>query len=620
MGLLAADNVAAILGQIQTAQANGTETISNVMGHLESVTSSLTTQAALFAESVGSVSIDIRPPEAPALEPPPAPIQFTPTPLNITDLPPLDFGETPSLPSIPLAPQKDVGQQPEAPSAFSETVPANIPTFEQFTSVPRPTLLIPTLPTLESPVFTPFAGVRPIYEKTGEDIDIPPQDIKKYEDTDPKSLISRIELLKGQLEIEHADAQSMGFNTDLWDNIYAEHSGKSLNAYVKAQADALRMDAALGFHTPTGTAQAKLVKMRAEQLAAQNDFARTKTIERINREVAYKDKIFDVLIKDIPQLLYQADKDTKDRLLAAQDHANTVLMQVYDIYVKGFMASMETRKEGIEVYRNQLQAYEQEIRNHSALIEAEKVKKEYNASLLEKYSAEVSVNKIVVEAYKTEIEQNIALSRIEELKLKTFELQIAGFDAKSKAYSAYMMGKTAEANWYSDRVKAYQSDVQGYVAQVEAIAKQYGAASDLFRLKVSQNQAQIDAYKARADASGIKARAEAEFATANNHANSTYSQAIASFNEVNAKVWEAATQAHISAQTASMQMSKINLDAVQAAKTIASEAQSTVAKVYAQLISSALSQQHYSTTASGNASMSAGYSEHLDLGTLGQTK
>jgi hypothetical protein len=49
---------------------------------------------------------------------------------------------------------------------------------------------------------------------------------------------------------------------------------------------------------------------------------------------------------------------------------------------------------------------------------------------------------------------------------------------------------------------------------------------------------------------GMKARAEADFATVNNQANSLQAQVIASFNEVNAKVWEATAQAQISQQTA----------------------------------------------------------------------
>lgn len=619
MGLLAADGVNNVIQSIKTAQAKGDSLVSSVMANLSSVANALTTQSHLFSQSVGSVSLDIQIPTPPTLQTPPAPIPFTPTPLNLGELPPLDIHQIPEPPGIPPMPPNTLGSPPEAPDAFDETPPDDRGlTFEKPPTLTRPTLLIPTLPTLEPVVFSPFTGTRPEYKATDEELEAPPSDVKKWEDQEPSSLVNKIELFKASLEQKYNTPQSMGFPTALWDNIYAEHSGKSLQAYVEAEADALRMDSALGFHAPTGTARAKMLKLRTESLAAQNDFARTKTIERINREVAYKDKIFDVL-NTLPQLLYQADKDTKDRLLAAQDHANTVLMQVYDLYVKGFMATIEARKEGIEVYRNELQAFEQEIRIHSALIDAEKTKKEFNAALIEKYSMELSVNKNVIDAYKTEIEQNIALGKIEELKLKMFELQVAGFDAKTKAYAAYIQGKSAEANAFAETVRAYQAEVQGYSAEVSAIEKQYAASSDFYKIQLGANQAQVDAFKAKADALGIKAKAEADFATVNNQANSLQAQVVASFNEVNAKVWEASAQANISAQTAAMQMSKINLDAVQAAKSIASEAQSTMAKVYAQLISSALSQQHYSTTASGDANLNASYSEHLDLGTFGQT-
>lgn len=617
MGLLAAESVSHVVDSIKNAQAHGDSLVQSVMTNLSSVANALTTQSTLFAQSVGSVSLDINIPPPPTLHTPPPPIPFNPTPINFGDLPPLEIHQAPEPPNMPTQPQNTLGEPPKAPDAFDGKPPDEILTFEKPPALTRPTLLIPNLPTLEPVVFTPFMGTRPEYKETDKDLESPPDDIKKWDDQDPNSLINKIDQLKNSLEQKYNTPQSMGFPSALWDNLYAEYSGKSLRAYVEAEADALRMDSALGFHSPTGTARAKMLKLRTENLAAQNEFARTKTIERINREVAYKDKIFDVL-NTLPQLLYQADKDTKDRLLAAQDHANTVLMQLYDLYLKGFMGAIEARKEGIEVYRNQLQAFEQEIRIHSALIDAEKTKKEFNAALIEKYSMELSVNKNVIDAYKTEIEQNIALGRIEELKLKVFELKVAGFDAKTKAYSAYIQGKSAEANAFAETVKAYQSEIQGYSAELGAIEKQYAASSDFYKIQLGVNQAQVDAFKAKADAIGMKARAEADFATVNNQANSLQAQVIASFNEVNAKVWEATAQAQISQQTAAVQMSKINLDAVQAAKAIASEAQSTMAKVYAQLISSALSQQHYSTTASGDANLNATYSEHLDLGTFGQ--
>jgi hypothetical protein len=417
------------------------------------------------------------------------------------------------------------------------------------------------------------------------------------------ALWDHLTLLKNRVQ-----AGGTGLPAAIEGAIWSRAADRERGLALGAETDALRQDAARGFHTPTGAAQAKLLQVRNEYGSKMISLGRDVAIKQAELEIANIQKALEQIIP-MEQLLVTHENEARRRALDAATQANTAAGQIYDIYMRGFLGGQESRKIGLGIYQGEIQAYEAETRAYSALIDAERAKTDINKALIEQYTAEIGVNAQLIEMYKTEVDAAVAAGRLEELKLKMFELEITAFEAQTKTYIALLQGKTAEAQIYGERVRAYQAELQGYSAEVEAATRVHQSLVERFKLQQGTDQLRVEMYKARVDANASKAKAETDFAAVNNQANSTYAQAIASFNAIQAKVWEASTQAHISAQTAAAQVAKMNLDAVQASKALSQDATKAASQVYAQLISSALSQQHYSVSASGSSSLGANLSE-----------
>lgn len=594
-----------LTGRIDSVRANNEKTVDGLLSSMTNFADDLVSFADGITGSSGSVSLNIDVPDAPTFREPPEPKVFTPSVL--------EFGAEPSLTNVaampglsfPVAPTKDYGEAPTPVPDFTVAVPNDLPSITVPTMPDKPTLSYPDRPTLYVTNFGSFTEVAPTYDPTSAVAPLFTGNIDQYVESTDTS-ISQMLLSHRQMLSDRIANGGTGLPAHIETAIWNRERDRESALLRSAEEDALRQDAALGFHTPTGTAQAKLYRVQADYGDKMIAFGRDIAIKQAQLEIDNIQKALEQLIP-IEQELVKYDTAARQRALEAVKFNNDAAVQIYDITSKAFLAAQESRKIGVDILKAEIQAYEAKAGVFKTLVEAEKSKVEVNKELIAQYSAELSINNLLLEAYKAEIDAAVSAGRLEELKMKIFELQISAFKAQTDAHTALLQGKTAEAQVFSERVRAYQAEMQGYSTEVDAISKQFQAHSEQYKLMQNTDRLEVEMYKIKTDANVAKQNSEINYASILNQANASYSSAIASYNSVNAQVWGASSQAHISAQQVASQIAKMNLDAVQASKSMSIDATKSASQVYAQLISSFLNQQHYAMGFTGRTGLDASY-------------
>lgn len=666
-GIVPIADVTRAISDIEEARNAGIGFANSMLSQVSTFSNALAQQAELVTQSVGSVSIDISVPPISSLREPPEPVLFTPNPLVLPEKPepPQDTEYPPALIKfadmranakeeqslddqlangaitdqqhkesvaslyggaggrnqhvvvLPNAPGTTMPQAPNGPGPFEALPPGappgiNIPvgpTEPTLESVNRPELLVIDTNTLPQPrnLNEVIADVNAAVIQAAQGADrlpLSPASITTYTPNESLASIFQEQIVY----LEERVNSGTGIAPQVENAIWTREADRERSLMRGAETDALRMDAALGFYAPSGAAQAKLLKVRSDFGSKMASLGRDIAIKQAELELANTQKSLEQIIQ-LQQLLTQHDMEFQRLSLDAVRQANEAAVQMFDITVKAFVAQQEANKATAEIYKIGMQAAEAENHVYQSRIDVERMKVEVNKASIEQYVADMNVNNIKLSMYKIGTDAAVAKGQLEALKLKEFEARVAIFEAQTKQYLAQVQGSLALAQIYGEQVKAYQAQWQAYATEVSASKAEYEASAEAFKMSQEAWKIKFDAYKAEVDAEVAKAKVETEYAGLNNQANSVYSEAIASFNAVNSKVWEANAQAHISAQTAAAQVSKMNLDAVQASKGMAQAASEAAMKVFAQLVSAALSQQHYSTSASGSSSMGASLSE-----------
>lgn len=599
-------DVVGSLNQITDARNQGADFVNNLLSHMSSFSSALNDAATAVGAAVQKPTFDLRLPDAPHFSTPNEPEPFEPSDLEFGDEPEFDVADTPDPLTFPDKPLREYGRAPSPPNPYSGmAAPTNVPDFVIPTAPDRPDKFTPTYPTLTPPDISQFTGIAPEYAPSQNGPEPMRGEIKTY--VEVGSVTARLQAHASYL-MSRVTTGGTGLPAAVENQIWLRARDREMAAARSAEIDVIRQDAARGFYTPTGLAQAKLMAVRSDYALKTNSLSRDIAIKQAELELANIQKALE-LIGPMEQTLAQMDNAVRQRALDAIRQNNEAAIQTYDVYLKGFLANEESRKIAIEVYKGEIQAYEAQVQAYNGLISAERAKADINKTLVEQYIAELGVNRILLDMYKSEVDATVALGSLEELKLKRFGMQVQAFEANTRAYVAEIQGKVAEAQVYSEEIRGYQAQLQGYAAEVDARTKEYAALAESYKLKQGNNAMLTDMYKVRIEAAGTKAKAETDYAAVYNQAQSTYAGAIASFNTLQAGVWEAATQNQIATQKIAAEISKMNLDSVQASKSMAIEASKVGAQTYAQIVGSALSQMHYSLGASGSSSLSGNLSE-----------
>lgn len=599
-------DVTGSLNQITDARNQGADFVNNLLTHMSSFSSALNVAATAVGAGVQKPTFDLKLPDAPKFPEPQIPEAFQPTELQFGEEPTLDSVDVPDPLTFPDKPLREYGGPPSPPNPYSGmTAPTDVPEFAVLAKPDRPDRYVPDYPTLTPPDITSFIGTVPEYTPAQNQPEPMRGEIKTY--VEGGSVTARLQAHATYL-MSRVTTGGTGLPAVVENQIWLRARDRETAAARSAEVDVLRQDAARGFYTPTGLAQAKLMAVRSDYALKTNALSRDIAIKQAELELSNIQKALE-LIGPMEQALAQADNAVRQRALDATRQNNEAAIQTYDAYLKGFLANEESRKIAIEVYKGEVQAYEAQVQAYNGLISAEKAKVEINKTLVEQYIAELNINNILLGMYKSEVDAVVALGSLEELKLKRFAMQVQAFEASTKAYAAEIQGKVAETQVYSETIRGYQAQLQGYASEVDAKTKEYAALAESYKLRQGNNAMLTEMYKVRVEAAGTQAKAETDYAAVYNQAQSTYAGAIASFNEVNAKVWESATQNQIATQKIAAEISKMNLDSVQASKSMAIEASKVGAQTYAQIVGSALSQMHYSIGASGSSSLSGNLSE-----------
>lgn len=604
------NNVPQILSDVGT-RLNRVETnAATAMNTLGDIVDKLAQAAQNIIDSTGSISVDIKLPTPINLERPERPSEFVPTPPEYGRPPEPDPITGPTPLTIPDAPPANFGTAPTALRSYTGRAPTNDVRLNIPEISGAPTLTRPERGTLADINIRTFGGVEPTYSPTYATTPGMSSSIERYTESTIAPIVTML-----QAHIDELNSRIRNGGTGLpavveaaiWNRAYDREAQLARGA----EQDVLRQDAALGFPLPAGGVQSKLMRIRTENMAKMATIGRDIAIKQAELELANVQKALE-LLPAVEQIYVQFESATRQRILDAVRQSNEAALQIYDAVLKGFLASEESRKIGVSVFQAEIQAYEAKVRAYAAEIGAEQSKADVNKAIISQYVAELEANTALLDAYKSEVEATVAIGKMEELKLKAFEVEVAAFDAETRGFLAEAQGKNAEMQIFAERVRAYQSEVQGYSAVVDAKTKAKSAEIEAYRAKQDANRIKLEAYRALVDAEGGRASAEAQAAGAIAQSESIYASAVGSFNNVNASMWNAVAQAQIQVANTTASVSRMNADVLQASRAMSMDASKTTAQVYSQLLSSIMSQAHYSLGASG--SVTKGESESANYG------
>ena len=602
----AADAVNEAIVRVDNAIESAQAAANQFTGMTDAFATALTVAAAGIGASTARISAFISTPTAPALTPPSLPPTFQPTTLDFGMEPLFGTHAVPTEPASPIAPLDTIGSAPTPPTDFTGVAP--VPTYVLNPPV-APTAPTPVMP--NEPTFLPinmpvFSDVAPSYVPDYTNFNLITPDITPYIEPDT-GIVASLQAHRGLLISRITNGGTIlppAVEQGIWDRARDREWNDALNA----ERDAIRQDAANGFALPSGALQAKLMKVRTDFAGKIITVSRDIAIKQAEMEVDNINKAYEQMTQLEGQLV-QADIAMKANALAAARYATESAVQIFDAQVKGYMASLDARKISVQIYQAMMEAFTARVNAYKAQIDGEKAKSEYNRDLVAMYESEIRAEIAKLDIFKTQVMAMDASVRVEEFKIRQFESQIGAFTAQVNAYTAQVSGKNAEAQNYGERVRAFQSRVGAYAAEVGAYTSKYTANVEVYKSLIQADLAKTDMYKARVEAQGIKSQAELGYASVLQHSASTYAGAMASYNEVLVKEWEAATQSHFTAQTILANTTKMNTDTMQTARAMSLDAAKAGAQVYAQLTGSALNMVHYSVGAGGNAGLSDSYAE-----------
>ncbi len=293
------------------------------------------------------------------------------------------------------------------------------------------------------------------------------------------------------------------------------------------------------------------------------------------------------------------------RTFEAAKYQIEAAIQLYNADVEIYKARLEGFKATIEVYTTYIEGVKARVAVLNAEIEFEKAKVSINTALVEQYKAQIQAAEAVLDIAKVQMEIVQTKAQIEKTKVDVFSAQVQAFVATVNAYTAEVEGYKANAEAQTAVENVYKTQVEAYSALVQAGTAQATARIEGYKAQVTGYEAKLDAFKAQLTAMVEQARAGAEYNQASAAAYTAEVQALATYNEVLVKEWEAVINAQIQLTTAAIKQAEANGQLAISSRQVSIEAIKGAASVMAQLGAAALGAIHWSNSSQWGDSSSA---------------
>ena len=287
------------------------------------------------------------------------------------------------------------------------------------------------------------------------------------------------------------------------------------------------------------------------------------------------------------QLINYANQ-TAQRTLEAAKYATEAGIAIYNAKVKAYTASLEGYKAQVLVYEAQIKGIMAQVQIVQAQVEYEKTKADINTSIVKQYEVEVQAQLAILQIYKTQVEIVQTQASVEKIKVDIYGAEIQAFVGRINAYTAEVQGYKASIEAQATIEQAYKTSVDAYTAEVNAGVAQLNARVSVFHSQIEAYQAQLAGYDSAIKGMIGQAQAASTFNTATAEVFTAQVQAMASYNDVLTKQWEAIMNEQAQITQIAVSEAKANGDLYIAARGLSLDASKVGAQVCAQLGAAAL--------------------------------
>ena len=533
---------------------------------IESVGYSLPGYAGTSLPEPPDIDLDTTPPELDQLS-----LDLPKPPTEVPafqDIPDIDASYLPTLGVS--APVLDPATKPSALADFRDVAPTvntnfTFPTAPGTLTMPtEPTLGTYTTPTKPAIVLPSFDGVKPV-DTTTAPTNLDATFAAAYNSMAPQMVAavngyvdSMLAKFNPQFATQMAAIEAQltkylqggtGLNPVVEDAIYERARSKNAAEANRARSTAYDDAAARGFTLPNGALMAAIQASR--QGAADNNAVAAREIVVMQAEYEQKNLQFAVTQSaNLRTALLNTTMTYMQNLTSlngqALDYAKSVLNAVIETYntaVKVFGLKLDAYKADAQVYEVKMRGAMAAIELYKAEISALEALVNVDRAKVDIYKARIEAMSAFVGLYKTQVDAVLAQASLEKMKLEIFQIKVQAYAAQVQAknaewqgYVASLEGELAKVKAYSAQVEAYNAEINGYKAKIEAKAeaikaralsnqakatkyeatiKGYSAVvmatSEVARIKLAQESAKVEAFKAETSAAVAKYQVRSEY-------------------------------------------------------------------------------------------------------------
>jgi hypothetical protein len=433
-------------------------------------------------------------------------------PVDVPDFTEAFSAQAPTVPSItiPSDPSPYLPSSLTAPAMSQNITLPSSPSLLPLpsTTLPYPTLNIPSAPVLVDPTFSGVAP-DPIQSITLADyLALLTATYQTYSNSIPALVQSNWRQWYATLMSDHPLLGTMltaingylatggsGVPTTVEDAIVTRAQDRVSGEQKRASGKVWQEMAKRGLWMPSGALLSGLkeaAQLESEAVSKVTTDVAIKNIELEHDHMKFMldfGKGMETLLCGTSMEIAKVQTELNGQAIEITKTVLTGMIEINKAIIQIYLARWEGYKAGVEVYKAQIEAQVARITMYKAQIEAELAKTEIDKATVAILEAIINANQASVNLYKAQIEGETAKLEIDRTRATIFEAQTRGFVAQVEAYRARWDGYSSQVKGQEAKAQVYAEQVKGYVGLVDA-----------YRAKAGAYEARTRGFAARTDA------------------------------------------------------------------------------------------------------------------------
>jgi hypothetical protein len=422
-----------------------------------------------------------------------------------------DLVFSPDLSLVPAPPAVDIGGDPSFQGAptFNETAPVvpdrtgpgpltatppdPPPTLDTIVVPEPPDLVIPDFPELRaivlpdppSVVLPTFAGVRPNFA-----IAVPENTFGFEAEPYSSALVDKIKA-KVSVMIDGAPGLPAAAAQQMRDRAYSALDVQGL----RAEQEAIEVFGSRGWSQPDGVLNRALAEARQNNQNERNKLARDIYLKDV--DVAIEDLRFGVAQgAALEGQLMQNFLGVQQLMLDAAKTSIQVAIDIANAQIAIANLELQAFQTDAQVYRDLIQGELAKVEVYRAELEGKKLIGELNAQDVAVFSERVKALLAQADIYKAEVDGAQAKAQVNIARVQAFGEQVKAYDTRVHAYETEWDAFSKQLEADLTRYRRYELGVQVFGNRVKIWGDTNTNLIEQHRLRISDKELDLDAYKA----------------------------------------------------------------------------------------------------------------------------